>query len=203
MTNGVTRRALLGGALALSVARPAQSAKLERVKVTEAAQVPVIRPDWPIPGEPHQLFYIQRSTNSNTIVYTARYNKAGALDARKPAQAYWRRFNTTGERMALRPFERRFAFGMKIREFDNAGEWIVNAVAAPQFPMRLRQTGPFEAQVLTSIGGRNAHPVYCFIDVDEAGVLPRVTGMSMHGVDAATGRAISEVFRISGGQFRE
>lgn len=191
---------MLGGAVAFFVAPAAKAARLQSVAVTESARVPLIRPDWPVPGEPYQLFYIQRSTNPNTVIYTARFGADGNLSRRRPANVYWRRYNTGGERMALRPFERRFAYGMRVRPHAAPGEWTVNAVAAPQFPMHLRQTGRFRAEVLTRIGGRLARPVYGFVSVDETGWIPRVTGFSMHGVDPSTGRAISETFSVSGGE---
>ncbi len=200
----LSRRAMLSGALSFCAAAPASAgAKLRSVKVTEGARVPLIRPDWPIPGEPHQLFYVQRSTNKNTVVYTGRFDRNGNLDRNTPAQAYWRRYASGGERMALRSFERRIAYGMRIHSRPEPGEWNINAMAAPQFPMLLRNRGGFQADVFTRIGGRTARPVYGFIEVDESGLLPRVTGLSMHGTDVSTGRAISEYFSVSGGRFRQ
>ncbi|MDJ0628258.1 MAG: DUF4833 domain-containing protein [Rhodobacter sp.] len=199
----LSRRALIGGALALSVAAPVHAARLTSVKVTESARLPLIRPKWPVPNEPHQLFFIQRSTNSNTVVYTARFDRDGRLNAKTPAQVYWRRYNTSGERMALRGFERRFAYGMRIRPQDTPGEWVVNAVAAPMFPMLLRQAAPYRAEVFTTIGGRKVHPVYGFVSVDESGFLPRVTAFSFHGIDPNSGRAVSELFSVSDGEFRQ
>ena len=61
-----------------------------------------MRPDWPIPQEPNQIFYLQRSENRNTVVYTALFDPGGTLRADRPAQVYWRRYNTTGERKVLK-----------------------------------------------------------------------------------------------------
>lgn len=191
--------AVLGAAI---VPSRGQAARLTSVDVTLSDRLPRIRPKWPVPAEPHQLFYIQRSTNPNTIVYTARFGAGGVLNAIRPAQAYWRRFNDNGERMELRPLERRLAFGMRIKPHDTPGEWTVTARAAPQFPMHLRQGAPWTAHVRTRIGGRVATPVYCFVMVDETGIIPWVTQFSIHGMDQATGRAISETFAVSGGAIR-
>ena len=199
----LTRRTVLGAAIAASIGVPAKAAQLHSIKVLETPDVPLVRPDWPVPREPHQLFYIQRSTNPNVVVYTARFDKSGKLHPRKPARVYWRRYNTTGERMELRPFERRFAFGMKVQTSGAPGEWVVNAKAAPMFPMRVRQRAAFEAEVTSTLGGRLVTPVYAFITVDEAGILPRVTQVSLHGIDVKSGRAISEIFGVEGGTFQE
>ena len=175
------------------------AAKLVSVKVTDTARIPAIRPDWPVPGEPNQLFYLQRSSNSNTVVYTALFDAAGYLAVGKPAQAYWRRYNTTGERKALKRIEQRFAYGLNIKRSDVAGEFIVALKPLPQMQMRLRQTAPGKAELLATLGGKTVRAVYGFVTLDETGLIPKVTALTVHGIDLVTGRAISEKFSVSGG----
>lgn len=193
-------------AVALSVVAapdPGVAARLQSVKVTEAAAMPAIRPDWPVPREPNQLFYLQRSSNSNTVVYTAVFDANGILRAKKPAQVYWRRYNTTGERKALKAIEQRFAYGVNIRRRKTPGEYTVTLKPLPELPMILRQTGPGKAELIAMIGGRQVRAVYAFVTVDETGLIPKVTALSVHGIDTVTGTAISEVFTVSGGSINQ
>ncbi len=67
--------------------------------------------------------------------------------------------------------------------------------------MLLLQTGPYEAQLIGQIGGERARPVYCYAEVDESGLIPRVTELSMHGL-LPGGGAISEYYSVAGGQIR-
>ena len=67
--------------------------------------------NFPVPKEENQIFFVQRSLNSNTIVYTARLDGEGRLDARRPVDVFWRRFNDEGERKELSKLERSLAYG--------------------------------------------------------------------------------------------
>lgn len=186
----------------LAPAAPAVAAQLNSIRVTESASVPVVQPSWPIPRDPNQVLYLQRSSNSNTIVFTAVFDANGNLRAKRPAQVYWRRYNTTGERKALKPFERALAFGMNFKPASTPGAYDVHLKPLPQLPMLLRQTAPGKAELFARIGGRTVRAVYAYVSLDESGWIPRVTHLTLHGVDPATGRAVTEVFRVQGGNVK-
>ena len=58
--------------------------------VTESDTLPRLRPEFQTPGEPNQLFYVQRSVNANTVVYAARLDARGDFDSREPVEGFWR-----------------------------------------------------------------------------------------------------------------
>lgn len=199
------RAAVLAASLGLcALAAPmAEAAQLTSIKVTETAKIPALRPDWPIPREPNQVFYLQRSSNSNTVVYTALFDAAGNLDPDRPGQVYWRRYNTDGVRKALKSVERRFAYGFNTRKTNTPGEFIMTLKALPEIPLLLRQTAPGKAALYGKVGGKTVRVVYAFVTLDESGLIPKVTDLSIHGIDPASGRAISETFRVNGGAIRQ
>ena len=98
------RRILLGLCLLLSL--PADARQLSS-QVTEMDAVPRLRPEYQVPDEPDMLFYIERSTNSNTVVYAARRGANGALDTTAPVETFWRWFNVDGAKKPLNFIERR------------------------------------------------------------------------------------------------
>ena len=57
--------------MALLIALPAQARDFSS-SVSESAEIVHLRPEFKVPDEPNQLFYVQRSPNSNTVVYAAR-----------------------------------------------------------------------------------------------------------------------------------
>ena len=187
----------------LAAGSQADAAKLRSVRVTETPNLPVIQPGWAIPAEPNQQFYLQRSSNANTVVYTARFDENGNLHAKKPIQVYWRRYNTTGERKALKPIEQRFAYGVNVKPRQVSGEFSVTLKPLPEMQMILRQTGPGRAELIATVGGRDVQARYAYVSVDETGLIPRVTGLSVHGIDMDTGKAVSEYFTITGGIIRQ
>lgn len=179
-----------------------QAAQLKSIKVTESAQVPAVQPSWPIPNDPGQVFYLQRSTNKNTIVFRARFDKNGNLLRDDPSHVYWRRYNDGGERKPLKPIERLLAYGVNVKPAPTAGQFYVSLKPLPQMPMLLRQSAPGKAELIGTVGGRKARVVYAYATVDESGLLPKVTHLTVHGIVLANGRAITEVFRVNGGSVR-
>src|SRR5690606_6269383 len=53
-----------------------------------ADRMPAVRPEFPVPTDPNMIFYIQRSTNPNTVVYTANLRSDGKLDPKEPVKAF-------------------------------------------------------------------------------------------------------------------
>lgn len=59
--------------------------------------VPLPKP----PVSPNLLFYLQRSKDSNTVVYEANVAANHTLDADKPVDVYWIRYAEDGQRKKL------------------------------------------------------------------------------------------------------
>lgn len=154
------------------------------------------RADFPIPPEtPTRLFFIQRSTNPNTVVYEARLRADGKLDTEQPIDAYWLRYATTGERRALNFTERNFAYG-PIAEPD-AGEtagasWAVRFAGYGGRDIRLRMDANGRPVLLAQVAGRRARLVSSYLHVEEGRWWPSVTAADVYGVDLATGAALHE-----------
>ena len=198
-----TAGATLGTALVSGlIPGAASAARLQTVRVDRQPAVPLVQPEWPVPEDPNQMFFLQRSTNENTIVFAARYDAAGTLTYPGAVDIYWRRYASGGERKPLKPIERLLAFGVNISRREVAGQYNVALKPLPQLPLVLLQTGPFRAQVLGRIGDQTARIVYAYAHVDESGLLPRVTQLSIHGVLPDGAGAISEYYAVSGGEFQ-
>ncbi len=195
--------AAAGSAAALApFAPPARAAQLQKVRVARNGTLPLMRPDWPVPQEPHQLLFLQRSMNANTIIFAARYDGAGNLAWPDPVHVYWRRYNTDGARKPLKPIERMMAYGVNVRRRAQPGQFDVSLKPLPQLSFLLLQTGPGQSQALARIGGQKARPVYAYATVNDDGLIPSVTGLSVHGLLPNGGGAISEYFSVSGGRLQ-
>jgi hypothetical protein len=86
--------------LAMVVALPAQARDFSS-NISDSADIIRLRPEFKVPDEPNQLFYVQRSPNSNTVVYAAKLDAQGNVDSRTPVEAFWRKFNIDGSRQPL------------------------------------------------------------------------------------------------------
>ncbi len=164
----------------LAATTPAEPRSARIAAMIETRSLPVVRPDTPIPDDPGQVLYLQRSTNRNTVVYAARFDAAGMLDPREPIVVYWRRYEEQGQTRALTVVERQLAYGLRFRPGAEAGTFRVSFRAVPGMEMTLRQTAPFRAALHGTQGDRSVRLIYGHLEVIE-GLIPRVTELRFFG----------------------
>jgi hypothetical protein len=69
---------------------------------------------FPIPKpSPKQLFYLQRTTNSNTIICDVNLDAKGQVIKDNPVHVYWIRYDEGGEKKELSYIQETFAYGIK------------------------------------------------------------------------------------------
>ena len=148
---------------------------------------------YPVPQEPGQVFYVQRSLNPNTVVYVARMTD-GRLAADEPVAVYWRRYNNEGERRELSTIERRLAFGVKAEPVPGQpGSFRVRVVSYPDRPALLRLVDGVP-RLEAKVAGEPARLDHAYLEVDDSGSLPRVTRVDLYGTALATGQPVRESF---------
>lgn len=186
-------------ALCLTLAPVAEAAQTAQgSSVSLQGSMPVARPDFPVPTDKNVIFYIQRSSNSNTVVYTVNLRNDGTIDPKEPVKAFWRRFNTSGERKALSFLEDRMAFGVRARKGGAQGEYKVSFVALPGRTATLRQAPDGKIEVTLDMGKYAATPAYAYVEVEDGGLTPKVERVRLYGHDQASGKAVVETIRVGG-----
>ena len=74
---------------------------------------------FPIPhGIDHQLFYIQRTPNINTIMYTLNLDEKGKMDEEYPVKAFWIRYAEDSTKQELSFIQRNYAYGLKYEKIN-------------------------------------------------------------------------------------
>ena len=160
--------------------------------VTESDRIPRLRPEFQVPDEPNQLFYVQRSVNSNTVVYAARLDAQGNIDRRDPVEAFWRWFNVDGHSKPLNFIERMMAYGVHV-DRPRDGEPITFTIAAlPERRLTLAMDEHRRPEALMRIDGHMVRLAYVYLQVVEGGLMPSVPALDIFGTDKTTGRAIHE-----------
>ncbi len=143
--------------------------------------------EYPIPKTEHLLFYIQRTHNSNTIVYDANFDKDGNLNATKPIDTYWLRFDEQGQRMELRTIEKWYVYGVECEKANNGYDYRMKLAAKETVKFWLKQTGPFQAEIHTDIGGIPSKLDHLYITTDENSLLLKVLYGEFFGKDLESG----------------
>jgi len=160
--------------------------------VTELDSLTRIRPAFPVPEEPDQLFYIERSVNSNTVIYAANLDADGKLDAHNPVTAYWRWYNVDGRKKPLNFMEKMLAYGIKSVKRDGKSGFSFKIAALPERTIHVDLDGKGHPEAYGKAGNRWVKLVYVYLVVDDHGLLPDVTAMDFFGYDKETGKPVHE-----------
>ncbi|MDR3527615.1 MAG: DUF4833 domain-containing protein [Rhizomicrobium sp.] len=176
--------------LALMV--PALGATMKS-EISELDKIPRVHPEYPVPNEPNQVFYIERSSNSNTVVYSANLASDGKLNRDEPIIGYWRWYNVDGHKKDLNFAERMMAYGIKAVKHDGPnGAYSFKLAAMAERTLYIGQDGKGVPEVFGKIGNRWAKLSYIYLEVIDKGLLPQVPSLDIYGTDHETGKALHE-----------
>jgi len=164
--------------------------------VADASTPAAARYDFPVPPDDGRLlFYIQRSMNSNTVVYAANLDGDGRLDPGHPVNVYWLRYNSDGRRRALSFAEKHLVWGVDTRPAGDArGGYIVNLVCYDKRTARVLLGADGKPEAIASIAGRQARLVKAFVMLGDYKVIPKVRFVELFGKDLQTGASLYERF---------
>ena len=170
----------------------AAQARLLSSNVAELDEIPRLRPEFKVPDDPDMLFYIERSSNSNTVVYAANRNAQGNLDSGAPVTAFWRWFNGDGQKKALNFVEHMMASGVRFNKAA-AGKPVTFRIAAlPERTLSLDLEDKQRPQALIQMGSHTARLVYVYLNVVEGGLMPSVPSLDIFAIDKISGKALHE-----------
>jgi hypothetical protein len=162
-------------------------------QVTELDKIPRVRPEYPVPDDPNMLFYIERSVDANTVVYAANLKPTGQIDPDSPVEAYWRMFNADGRRKPLIMIERMLAYGVKSVTRSKTGDAVSFKVAAlPEWEIRMAPDDHGHPEALMQFGDHTAKLVYVYLQVDDSGLMPKVTSLDLFGIDKLSGKPLQD-----------
>lgn len=152
---------------------------------------------FPTPAESDiRLFYIQRSSNINTILYDAKLGSDKKLDAKDPVHTYWVRYTEGGKKQELTGIQRSLAYGLHTKPVASEGgsyEGHFLAYRKRKFIVKLNPKG--QPIALFPINGKMQILKKVFVKVDESGIMPSVIYVELWGRDVATDKEVYERFK--------
>ena len=160
--------------------------------VSESNEIVHLRPEFKVPDEPNQLFYVQRSPNANTVVYAAKLDAKGNFDSRNPVEGFWRKFNIDGSRKSLNFIERMMAYGVRVTAGKQGQPISFTIAALPQRKLTLGWDALHHPQATMTIANRTVKLAYVYLQVEEGGLMPDVPSLDIVGTDIVSGKAIRE-----------
>ncbi|CAM4223252.1 DUF4833 domain-containing protein [Aquirufa beregesia] len=144
-----------------------------------------------------RLFYIQRSSNSNVVIYDANLTASKTLNAKSPVHTYWIRYAEKGQQEELSSIQKTLAYGLytnKINsELEPSYEGYFLAYRKRKFVVKLDPKGVPIA--LFPINGRLQVLKRVFVSVDESKFMPSVNYIELFGKDPVSGKDVYERFK--------
>ena len=152
---------------------------------------------FPVPKTgPKQLFYLQRTTNSNTIICDLNTDAKGQVIKDNPVHVYWIRYDEGGEKKELSYIQQTFAYGMK-HELLSSGVYKLHFVSYKKQVFYLKRS-PKDNQYKMYFVLNNKEFVLqkLFVRIDGGTFwVPNVIYMEILGKDEYSGTPFSYKFK--------
>jgi hypothetical protein len=136
------------------------------------------------PTTANTLFYIQRSSNANTVMYEVNRQTNTALNPENPVQVYWLRYAEKGQRQGLNFIERTLAYGVRCEKGEN-GKYIMRFLASKKKWAEVLLDTQGQARAFMMINKKMSTLHKIFVQVAETGFLPKVQYVEFYGEDSS------------------
>jgi hypothetical protein len=150
---------------------------------------------FPTPPESvSRLFYMQRTANTNTIIYELNAPN-GRLDEDNPLHVYWIRYAEKGQKEDLSYIQRKFAYGVTTKKLTN-DQYDVRFVSYKKFPLLLMKANDGKYHIFATVAQKQIMLSRLFVKIQGGSFwLPNVVYVEFKGTDQTTGREIIERFK--------
>jgi hypothetical protein len=147
------------------------------------------------PDSPLRLFYIQRSTNANVVVYDANLI-GGKLNAKDPVHTYWYRFGEKGQKEELTAIQRTLAYGLYTTAVPGlANTYEGHFLAYRKRKFAVKQDASGNPIALFPINGKMQVLKRVFVSVDDSKFMTTVNYIELFGKDPMSGKDVYEKFK--------
>ena len=146
--------------------------------------------NYPTPTDKNMLFYIQKSFNTNAVVYTLNINTEGNIDIKEPIHVFWRRYQEQGQKRDLKYVEKTFGFGVVKEEFlkgrPNTVEFEIVALKNKKLIASIAPNG--KPIIISTIAGKPSYLEKVFITAEHTKLLPEVFAIELFGKEIKSGK---------------
>lgn len=102
-------------------------------------QLLAAQPILPEPKAKNLLFFLQRTSDANTVVYQLNLEKDGSVNEKVPVKASWIRYEENGKVKELTAIEKKFAYGVQCKQLATE-IFEIRLVSYKKLPMYLQKS---------------------------------------------------------------
>jgi len=149
-------------------------------------------------GIKNMLFYIQRSMNTNTIIYELNISENGILNAEEPIKYYYINYANHGEIEPVSDIQKKYAYGIKIKLTNKEKQsytFSFNSIKHREFYL-IQSTTDKKFHAFCHINKELAVLNNVFIDMENNFIgFPSVYKIELFGKKVVNNVDISETFK--------
>lgn len=162
---------------------------------TDEAPAPKVFPT--PPTNENSLFYIQRSKNTNAIIYEINRGVDGNPDPLNPIKIYWIRYASDSAKEDLSYIQSKYAYGLNVRPYNGQkNAYVLQFVSYDKKTLYLLPTStPKKFAVFTNINGKLSELKKVFIKLNGGTFwFPTIEYVEMLGKDPSSQTTVAERF---------
>jgi hypothetical protein len=147
------------------------------------------------PSSKDLLFYLQRSTNANTVIYELQHADT-VVDAKNPVHPSWILYAKKGEKEDLDYIQRKFAYGIKSNKIaDN--DYELKFVSYDKYKLELMRGADNKLHVYTTINNKKAILTRIYLKI-EGGTFwfPHIEYVEVFGIDPSNNAIVKERIKV-------
>ncbi len=153
--------------------------------------------NFPVPvSNDNQLFYLQRTPNTNTIMYEVNL-KNGKPDPEEPVHVFWIRYQEQGQKQDLSYIQRKFAYGIRSKKLTE-NQYELTFVSYKKYKMYLQAGADGKYHVYSTIDKKMGLLLKIYLKIKAGGSFwsPNIEYVEISGSDPGTGQVIKEQIKI-------
>lgn len=154
---------------------------------------------FPVPPKTeNSLFYLQRTINSNTVVYEINRNKNGEINLNEPVKIQWIRYASDSTFEPLNYIQRTFAYGLETKLIDSVKKsFVIHFVSYKEKPLfLLKSPHDNNYHVFVHINNKLSVLEKVYVKIDGGTLwLPEIQYVEITGKSPATSEIVSEKIR--------
>ncbi len=163
--------------------------------ISKGSEAEIVYPTPPL--NEHSLFYIQRSNNTNAIVYEANILNDGKINEVEPVKVFWIRYSEDSTAADLNYIQRKYAYGVNASAYANQkNKFVVQFVAYSKKSIYLLPKTNGKYAAYTNINGKLAELKKIWIELSGGTFwFPTIDYIEMIGKDPVSQQVVSERFK--------
>jgi Domain of unknown function (DUF4833) len=148
--------------------------------------------NFPTPtGNPNQLFFLQRTQNTNTVVYELNMKK-GVIDSLEPVHVFWICYAEKSQREELTELQRKRAYGLATK-YISKDHYELRFLANKKVIIQLMKGPDNNYHVYDQVNQKQAILTRVYLEIHGGSLFsPNIEYVLLNGIDPETGAIVSE-----------